>query len=68
MSAKKKSKLQRAVDLLRRIDKAEHKKSWQEGESLEAAVEAAREFLSELRTERLNRADYERIKRQEGQQ
>ena len=64
MSQKKKSKLQRAIDLLRRIDKAERKKPWQEGESLEAAVEACREFLGDIRTEIAIR----RLNQSEGQQ
>ncbi len=68
MSAKKKSKLQRAVELLRRIDKAERKKAWQQGESLEAAVDACREFLGDLRTERLTREHFDRAKREQGQQ
>jgi hypothetical protein len=41
----------RAIDILKRIDVAEQKKAWQEGETLEAAIDEARSLLSDIRSD-----------------
>lgn len=54
----------RAVDLIRRIVRAENKPAWQEGESMEAALDAAREFLGDLRAQRAENKAQEEIRRE----
>jgi hypothetical protein len=58
----------RAVGLIRRIVRAENKPAWQEGESMEEALDAAKEFLGDLRTQRAMDKAQEEIRREwEGQ-
>lgn len=42
----------RAIRFLKRLDKAEAKQHWEQGESVEAVISEVRSFLSDLRLER----------------
>jgi hypothetical protein len=56
----------KAVSLLRRVVKSERKKSWEEGESLEGAIDAVREFLGDLRAQRAAKKAMDEVRREEG--
>lgn len=45
-------RLQRANDLLRRIEKSDRKMHWQPGETFGSALEKTREYLDELKLEK----------------